>query len=575
MKFINKNTKAGFAVLTSVIFFLFISLAITSGLVSPTAREIKIVKDLSHSKQSDALSESGLEDAYYRLKSGKTIGTSESLTLNGHTAITSIIDAYNEKIVTALGDVFSKQRKNEMILNAGTGVSFSYGVQVGTGGITMGNNSVINGSVYANGTITGSGQITGTALSANSPAVAADQVNETTPPTYDVVFGNANGTQDFAQSFQVSIDGQVNKVDLYIRKVSTPGNLTIRIVNNSSGNPGTTIIASGTLSASLVSTNYGWVSVPFSSNPDLYTGNTYWLIIDGVTNSSRYYQIGGHNNSYANGAGKIGQFNGTWNNTTPSGIDALFRLYLGGVTGLISGINVGSGGVGDAFAHTVNNSTIAGNLYCQSGSGNNKSCNTSQPAPAQIPMPVSDQNILDWKADAEAGGIHTGNYTLNSSSGSLGPRKITGNLTVDNNAQLTVTGTVWVQGNIIISNNAVVGLDSSYGSSDGVIVADGTVLISNNANFTGSGTPGSYLMMLSTSTSSSAITLNNNGGAVILYAANGTVNLSNNAGAKALNGKYINLSNNAVVVYESGLVNSNFTNGPSGGWDIKSWKEIE
>ena len=82
-------------------------------------------------------------------------------------------------------------------------------------------------------------------------------------------------------------------------------------------------------------------------------------------------------------------------------------------------------------------------------------------------------------------------------------------------------------------------------------------------------------MALSTSTSTSAITLSNNGGAVILYAANGTVNLGNNAGAKALNGKQINLSNNAVVIYDSGLANANFVNGPSGGWSISSWQETE
>ena len=189
-------------------------------------------------------------------------------------------------------------------------------------------------------------------------------------------------------------------------------------------------------------------------------------------------------------------------------------------------------------------------------------------------MPISDQNILDWKTEGTAGGVYSGNYTAGGSS-SFGPKEITGNLSVTNGAHLTVTGTLWVHGNVDISNNATVDLSSSYGTSEGVIVADGTVNISNNAVFSGSGSAGSYLMMLTTSTSTSAITLSNNGGAVILYAANGTVNLLNNAGAKSLNGKSINLNNNAVVVYDSGLVNSNFVNGPSGGWNINSWKETE
>lgn len=570
------NNQSGAAMLISVIFFLFISLAIIFGLVAPSVREFKNAGDLIKSHQSFFLSESAAEDAYFRLKTAKAIGSSDTITLSGYSATATITDSgYNEKIISSLGDVDSRQRKNELRLTTGTGVSFSYGVQSGTGGFTMGNNSVVNGSVYSNGDITGSGSITGTALAANSSALVADQSNGSGMPSYNIIFANANGTQDFAQSFQVSATSVANKIELYLKKVSTPSNLTVRIVPDANGNPGTTTLASGSLSASLVSTTYGWVSVPFSSNPELTTGTTYWIVIDGSTNSSRYYVIGANNNEYANGSGKIGQYSGTWNNTSPSGLDGFFNLYLGGLTGLISGITVGTSGVGNAYAHTVNNSTIAGINYCQIGSGNNKACNTSLSDPTQIAMPISDQNILDWKNEAEAGGIYSGNYILDSTSGSLGPKKITGNLTVNNNASLVITGTLWVEGTVTISNNANVNLASSYGTGEGVIVADGIVNINNNSTFNGSGTLGSYLMVLSTSSSTNAITLANNGGAIILYAANGTVNLSNNSGAKALNGKSINLSNNAVVIYDSGLANSNFVNGPSGGWSITSWGEVK
>jgi len=559
-----------------VVFFLFITLAIIAGLVSPTVREFQNANNLKQSRQSFFLSESAVEDAYFRLKTGKALGATDTITIGSYSATATITDSgYNEKTISSMGDVDSRQRKNELVLNTGTGISFSYGVQAGAGGFTMGNNSVVNGSVYSNGNITGAGTVTGTALSANSAALEADQTNGSGVPASNVTFGNANGTQDFAQSFQVSETGVVNKVDLYLKKVSTPSNLTVRIVSNSGGSPGTTTLTSGPLSASLVSTTYGWVSVPFSSNPELTEGTTYWIVIDGSTNSSRYYMMGANANGYSGGTGKIGQYSGTWNNTNPSGLDGFFKLYLGGLTGLISGITVGTAGVGDAYAHTVNNSTIAGSNYCQTGSGNNKACNTTLPDPTQVAMPISDQNILDWKDEAEAGGTHSGDYTLDSTSGSLGPKKITGNLSVNNNASLTVNGTLWVQGNINISNNAAVRLSSSYGTSEGVIVADGTVVIGNNAVFSGSGSAGSYLMVLSTSTSTSAITLSNNGGAVILYAANGTVNLSNNAGAKALNGKNINLNNNVVIVYDSGLANANFVNGPSGGWGITEWKEVK
>lgn len=572
-KKIKKN--GGQAMIISVVFFLFLSIAVISGLVNPSVREYKIASDLIRSKQSLFLSESAVEDSYFRLKSGKALGATNTITLGVDSATATITDSgYNEKTIAAVGDVSLRQRKSELVLNTGTGVSFSYGVQTGTGGFTMANGSSVQGSVYSNGDITGSGSITGTALAANSPALFSEQSNGTGVPLYNVIFGNANSTQDFAQSFQVSTTGEVNKVDLYLKKVSTPGNLTVRIVSNSSGSPSATTLASGVLSSSLVSTNYGWVSVPFSSNPELTAGSTYWIVIDGVTNSTKYYTIGANSDGYPGGTGKIGAYSGVWNNTSPAGLDGFFSLYLGGMTGLISGITVGTAGVGNAYAHTVNNSTVAGTNYCQTGSGNNKACNTTLPDPSQVAMPISDQNISDWKDEASAGGIYSGSYTAGASS-SLGAKEITGNLTVTNNAHLTVTGTLWVHGNVDISNNATVNLATSYGSSEGVIVADGTVNIGNNAVFSGSGSAGSYLMVLTTSTSTSAVLLSNNGGAVILYAANGTVNLSNNASAKSLNGKAINLSNNSVVIYDSGLANANFVNGPSGGWSISSWKEVK
>ena len=570
------NNQSGAAMLVVVVFFLFIALAIISGLVGPTVREFKIANDLVKSRQSFFLSESAAEDAYFRLKTNKAIGSTNPIALGSDSATATITDSgYNEKTIASLGDVSLRQRKNELVLSTGAGISFSYGVQSGTGGFTMANNSVVNGSVYSNGNITGSGSITGTAVSANSSALIADQVNGSGVPAYDVVFGNANATQDFAQGFKVSTTSVINRVELYIKKVSTPGNLTVRIVSNSGSSPGTTTLASGSLSAALVSSSYGWVSIPISPNVELTAGTTYWIVIDGSTNSSRYYVIGANNGGYSNGTSKIGQYSNTWNNPSPSGLDGFFKIYFGGLTGLISGINIGSGGVGNAYAHTVNNSVIAGTNYCQTGSGNNKFCDTSLSDPVQVAMPISDQNILDWKDEAMAGGIYSGNYVISNSSASLGPKKITGNLSITNNAQLTVTGTLWVQGNVDISNNATVQLSPSYNTSEGVIVADGTVNIGNNSVFSGSGSVGSYLMVLSTSSSTSAITLSNNGGAVILYAANGTINLANNAGAKSLNGKRINLNNNAVVIYDSGLVNSNFVNGPSGGWGIQSWKEVE
>lgn len=565
----------GAAMIIVVFFFVFISLTILVGIVTPVIREFKIASDNFYSKQSYFTAESGVEDVLYRLKNNMEVGASETLIIDNSSTTTIITDvSNNQKEIVSLGDMNSIQRKVKLTVSTGVGATFSYGVQIGVGGFVMDNGSQIVGSVYSNGNITGSGSITGSATSANSPALMADQTNGSDAPAYDVTFGNTAGTQDFAQSFQVSTTGVINKIQVTIKKVSTPANINVRIVTDSSGSPSTTTLSTGTLSASSVSTNYGPVDVPLSPHVKLASGTTYWIVLDVGTDAAKYYKIGANDNGYANGIGKIGQYGNTWNNTSPSGRDSFFSVYLGGLTGLISGVTVGTGSIGNTYANTVNNVTVRGTNYCQMGSGNNKPCDTSLVDPVQVAMPISEQNVLDWKAVAEAGGTFLGSKTITSDT-TLGPLKIDGNLTVDNSKVLTMAGTIWVQGNLIVENNGKMKLSSDYRSSEGVIVVDGTITISNNGIFEGSGTTGSYMMALTTSSSSSAITLSNNGGAVALYAANGTINVANNGSAISLTGYYIHLSNNAIIIYDSGLRNANFVSGPSGSWNIAGWEESE
>jgi len=563
----------GNALIITMLFFVAISLSVGMGMVLPVVKSHTDAEHELHTKRSYFASESGVEDIVYRLKRSMTVSSTETITLGSEQATTSVTDiSSSKKQVTALGNSDGRNRTVSAVVEQGAGVSFTYGMQSGIGGIVFANNSQVNGSVYSNGSITGSGTITGSATSANSASLYADQQNGTGTPSNNITFGDTTATADVAQSFVLSADEPINKVQLYLKKVSTPSNVTVRIVSDNNGVPSNTTLASGTLSASTVTTAYSWIDVTFSSTPQLIVGTTYWIVLDGSVSSTKYYIIGG-DSGYTSGIAKMGQYGGSWTNTSPSGLDTYFKVYLGGAVGLISGMAVGSGGVGNAYANTINSSTIAGTNYCKTGSGNNKSCNTSLADPVAIDMPVSDANITDWQDAAVAGGTYTGNYTVSGTTNTLGPKKIVGDLSISNNGRLNLSGTVWVTGNVDISNNATLALSSSYGTGSGILVADGTISIGNNANFYGSGTSGSYIMVLSTSTSTSAITLSNNAGAVVLYAANGTVNVSNNAGAAAINGYKISLGNNAVITYLTGLANANFVNGPSGSWSVTSWKE--
>lgn len=578
-KKIKKNS--GAAMLTSIVFFVFISLAIVFGLVSPGVRGFRVVAESIQSKQSYFLSESGIEDAVFRIKNNKTIGNSTVIALNGNTATTTISDVVaGQKTVTSVGDVASRQRSSQVVLKGGTGVVFKYGTQAGQGGITFRNNSGLIGSLYSNGNIYGSNgaYITGDAYVANAPALSADQTNGSGTPPNNIVFGNANSTQDFAQSFQLSNNGVVNKAQIYIKKVGSPSNATLRITSDASGKPSTTNVATGSLNANLVTSNYGWIDVSFSSNPQMLAGVTYWLVVDSSSNSSNYYTIGG-DTGYSSGQGKIGQYGGTWNNTSPTGLDGYFKIFLGGTTGSMDNMNIGTNGVGSAYVNTITNSTIADKAYCQTGSNNNKTCNTSLADPAPENLPVSDANITSWKTDAENGGIINGDYTV-SGSQTMGPKKIIGDLTVS--GTLTLADTIWVTGNIII--NGTVKLATSYIATTGIMIADGYITTANNSVFQDSGTAGSYIMLLSTSSCDSAVVGNpcglndainasNNSDLIIVNAQKGAINFKNNASVKEMVANRIYLSNNAVVSYGSGLISVNFTSGPSGGWDIDTWIE--
>lgn len=573
-KIIKKNQ--GAAMILVVFFFVFISLTILIGIVTPSVREYKIVNNNYLSKQSYFTAESGIEDMLCRLKNNKLYDPVENLILGTSEVQTTIQDlSGTDKEIISLGQMNNFERKITTNVTAGRGISFSYGVQVGQGGFIMDNNSIVDGSVYSNGIITGSGTITGSAISANSSNLNADQSNALGVPTHDIIFGNQVSSEDFAQSFQMSSTDVVNKVEFYIKKIGNPANLIVKITTNNNGQPSNTILTSGEMSSSLISTNYGWVEVPFSTNPQLQVGNTYWLVIDGASSSSKYYSMATNQDGYLLGLSKIGRYGATWSNNSPADLDSFFKLYTGGVNGLIDGITVGQEDVGIAYAHTVNDSTVEGILYCQLGTNNNKNCDTSRSDPVQVAMPISEQNIIDWKNEAETGGVYTGNYILSESSASLGPKKIDGNFTITNGSTLTLTGTLWVTGNIIINNLAKIKLSPIYESSESAIIADGLIDINNNASFSGSGVEGSYIMVLTTSSSPEAIDLGNNAGAILLYAANGTINVANNAGAKSLTAHYIHLEENAEIIYESGLINSNFVGGPSGTWNFSGWREIE
>lgn len=275
----------------------------------------------------------------------------------------------------------------------------------------------------------------------------------------------------------------------------------------------------------------------------------------------------------ANSAGASGLFDGNNNNSVDGSVYAhtIRDTTIGGSAFGYSLSNTTVGG--NAEFYSISSCTIGGNASyttktsCTIG-GSQTTPYAGYPDPAAQDFPISDQQIADWKTQAAAGGTLTGSYTLtNQSQASLGPKKITGDLTISNGSTLTITGPLWVQGTITLQNQSVIRLDPSYGNLSEALVADGVISITNNGSFQGAGA-GSYILLITTSNSTSAFNLNNQTSTMIAFARNGTVVVSNNAGAKEVLGYRIQLQNQATITYESGLANLNFAGGPGGSWQL-------
>lgn len=167
------GARGGQAVLTSIIFLLFASVAFLFSFSSIALKETRSSRVDARAKQSYFLAEAAMEDVLWRIENGKQYGSGETFSLDGSNAAVTVAANGRERIIESGGDVASAMRKIKTVVTAGTGASFHYGVQVGDGGIFMENTSKILGSVYSNGGITGnnSPEITGDAFAAASSVI--------------------------------------------------------------------------------------------------------------------------------------------------------------------------------------------------------------------------------------------------------------------------------------------------------------------------------------------------------------------------------------------------------------------
>lgn len=572
----NQHTQQGQILMLGIV-IMAILFTMSTSLWGYTHLQVKASRQAVERSQALNLAEAGIDKAIAELNNDSSFnGEAGSLGPGEYVTTVTTIDA-NNKQITSTGytpSISNATAEVTVKMNVSidlSSVAFNFGVQVGEGGLSMSNNSVVNGNVYSNGNISGSGDITGDATVAGGGNASVDQECVINSANYDF---NATAKRDVAQRFTPTVTGALTKISVYLKKTGSPSNITVRIVSDNSGSPSTTGVGgTGTINSSNVTSSYGWIDATFSTNPSLVSGTSYWLLLDTSSSTSNYYSWAmDSNDGCSNGTSKS---TSNWSSPSWAALsrDMNFRTYMGGIVTSLTGVDV----LGDARAPIMTGCNVSGDAYynatntCSVG-GTTYSGTADSPQQA---MPISQAQIDEWKSAAENGGTYNGNYTLtNGQTATIGPLRINGNLTLNNNVTLYLTGPIWVNGNITISNNSIIRIHASLGSAGVAIVADsltnpataGLVNIGNNADIVGNNNPGSYPLVLSTSTSNSAITLSNNTAGAIYYAANGTVQVANNAGAYQLTGYGISLSNNSTITYQSGLANVTFSNGPGGSW---------
>lgn len=259
-----------------------------------------------------------------------------------------------------------------------------------------------------------------------------------------------------------------------------------------------------------------------------------------------------------------------------------------GAGGSVGGVHTN----GSVYGHTISNSTIGGDAHYVNISGSTVSgiLYPNSPDMSFGNMPISDDQISQWETDVSASVINSPcPYTISSANKTLGSVTINCDLIIKNSSTLTLTGPIWIKGNLTVNNSSIIKIDPSLGANSVAIIVDNPgnhltgseVDFSNSVQFLGTGVSGSYILVISQNSSAEnggnedAISIGNSvTGNLLLYASHGNIDIQNSVSLKEVTAYEISLKNSAQVIYETGLANLIFSSGPSGGYSIDIWQEV-
>jgi hypothetical protein len=276
------------------------------------------------------------------------------------------------------------------------------------------------------------------------------------------------------------------------------------------------------------------------------------------------------------------------------------NVVSAGATGLVKDLPI----TGSVWANTIDHVTVGGSAYYNVQVGTNAQnpvSGTRNTPSANLPaasFPISTTTIQEWKDDINNTGTviaasdalcSSGTYTINTSI-SLGNVRIDCNVDIRSTATVTLTGPIWIQGNLNFSNTVVIQAHASLGRKSLPVIVDkptnrttsSKISMMNSVTFNGSGDARSYILLLSMNRSSSlggsevAISLQNTvNGDLLVYAADGMVDIQNSISLKEVTAHKVKIRNSAQVIYETGLADIVFEAGPGGAYALEDWRQVE
>lgn len=260
-------------------------------------------------------------------------------------------------------------------------------------------------------------------------------------------------------------------------------------------------------------------------------------------------------------------------------------------TGFVDGIETDTGSV---RANILKNSYIRGDAYYNTSGGGNTVSGGSiytplTPFPDPAELPISDAAIQEWQDNVSSTiTCASAEYLINTNT-SLGNVIINCDLRIKKQGAetiVTLTGPVWVKGNIIIEGGPTLKVAPSLGRRSVQIIADNPsnlttsskINIQTSTVFEGSGNSSSFIFVISQNNSAEsggieeAIEIGqSSNGALVLYAGHGLVKIANNIALKSVTGYQIEVGNSSNITYDTGLTSVLFTGGPGGGYVISDW----